>query len=116
MNSIRVKPAIAAPLPCEISPVSYQKIAAARRRPRANSSSEAETGKTALSGISIEIVFIFWSLQSRIDYSPSPFLPGQHAIHLALLIRPRRVQGRERLGQFPEPGVLANAVVDQEPL
>ena len=33
-----------------------------------------------------------------------------------LLVGPRRVQGRERLGQFPEPGVLADAVIDQEPL
>ena len=40
----------------------------------------------------------------------------QYAIHPSLLVGSRRVQGRERLGEFPEPDVLADAVIDEEPL
>ncbi len=47
---------------------------------------------------------------------PEPFLARQYAIHPALLVGSWRVQGRERLGELPEPGVLADAVIDQEPL
>src|SRR5208283_4577488 len=46
---------------------------------------------------------------------PEPLLPREHSINPSLLVRSRRVQSRERLGQFPEPGVLADAVIDQEP-
>src|SRR5271157_6121446 len=47
---------------------------------------------------------------------PEPLLPREHSINPSLFVGSRRIQGRERLGQLPEPGVLADAVVDQEPL
>src|SRR5271157_5908268 len=47
---------------------------------------------------------------------PEPLLPREHSVNPSLFVRSRRVQGRERLRQFPEPGILADAVIDQESL
>jgi len=57
-KSARLNPAISAPLPCEIMPRSFQKIAAASRSSRANCSSESPNGSAVSSGSSMVIVLM----------------------------------------------------------
>ena len=47
---------------------------------------------------------------------PQPLLPREHSINPSLLIRPPWIKGRESLSQLPEPRLLADSIINKEPL
>ena len=66
-----------------------------------------------LSLISALIMVLPITLIDSFFLNPQALLPGQNALHPPPLLASRRIQSRERLGQAPQPLILADILLDE---